>query len=101
MMMLGWDIGLRVGWNTSLGSGGKNLEHLLEPDLWDDYKSTYVDYDYDKLWESLFLFHKIFSHSAKFVAKNFGYSFPADKADKVWAFLHHVRSLPEDAKTIY
>ncbi|MBT3273141.1 MAG: aminoglycoside 6-adenylyltransferase [Spirochaetales bacterium] len=101
VMMMGWEIGLRRGWNTSLGSCGRYLACLLEPDMWNDYKGTYVDFEYGNLWESLFLFLQIFSRSAIFVAKSFGYRFPYEKADKVKAFLDHVHTLPDDAEQIY
>jgi len=101
LMMLGWEIGIRTGWEKSLGSKSKYLEKHLAPDLWNEYKRTYVDSDYDKLWESLFLFYRIFTKSAEFVAEKRGYQFPQQKAAKVLAFLEHVRTLPADAKRIY
>jgi aminoglycoside 6-adenylyltransferase len=101
VMMLGWEIGIRTGWETSLGSNGKHLESLLTPDIWDEYRRTYVDSDYDSLWESLFLFHRIFTRSAEFVAEKRGFRFPRETADKVQAFLEHVRTLPTDSERIY
>jgi aminoglycoside 6-adenylyltransferase len=101
LMMLSWEIGIRTGWETSVGSKGKNLESLLPPDVWREYKKTYVGSDYDDLWESLFLFYSIFSRSAEFVAAERGYRFPQEKAAKVRAFLEHVRTLPADAERIY
>jgi aminoglycoside 6-adenylyltransferase len=101
VMMLGWEIGIRTGWEKSLGSQGKHLENLLTPDVWNEYKRTYVDSDYDNLWESLFLFHSIFKRSAEFVAEKRGFRFPREMAAKVLAFLEHVRTLPTDAERIY
>ncbi|MDP7144549.1 MAG: aminoglycoside 6-adenylyltransferase [Pseudomonadales bacterium] len=101
VMMLGWEIGIRTGWEKSLGSKGKYLERHLAPDVWNEYKSTYVDSDYDRLWESLFLFYRIFKKSAEFVAERRGFYFPQEKAANVLAFLEHVRTLPADARRIY
>ena len=101
LMMLGWEIGIQIGWEKSVGPKGKNIEALLPPDIWREYKRTYVGADYDDLWESLFLFHGIFSRSAEFVATECGYSFPQEKAAKVRVFLEHVRTLPADAERIY
>ena len=100
-MMLGWDIGIRTGWEKSLGSKGKHLEGLLTPDVWNEYKRTYVDSDYDNLRESLFLFHSIFKKSAEFVAEKCGFRFPRETADKVLAFFEHVETLPIDSERIY
>lgn len=101
VMMLGWEIGIRTGWEKSLGSQGKHLESLLTPEVWHEYKKTYVDSDYDNLWESLFLFHSIFKRSAEFVAEKRGFRFPREMSDKVLTFLEHVRTLPTDAERIY
>ena len=101
VMMLEWEIGIRTGWEKSLGSKGKNLESHLAPDVWNEYKKTFVDSDYDKLWESLFLFHNIFKKSAEFVAEKREFRFPEEKAANVLAFLDHLRTLPADAEQIY
>ena len=101
VMMLGWEIGIRTGWEKSLGSKGKHLESHLTPDMWNEYKRTYVDSDYDNLWESLFLFHGIFKRSAELVAEKCGFAFPRQTANKVLAFLEYVRTLPTDSERIY
>lgn len=100
-MMLGWEIGIRTGWEKSLGFKGKHLESLLTPELWNEYKMTYVDCDYDSLWESMFLFLAIFERSAQLVAETFGFHFPKETAAKVTSYLEHVRTLPANAKQIY
>ncbi len=101
IMMLEWEIGIRTGWTKSLGTKAKHLESYLPPDAWNEYRKTYVDSDYDNLWESLLLFHRIFRSSAEFVAEKRGFRFPHEKAARVLAFMKHVRTLPTDAERIY
>jgi aminoglycoside 6-adenylyltransferase len=101
VMMMEWEIGIRTGWEKSLGSNGKNLESYLPPDVWSEYRRTYVNAGYDDLWKSLFLCHSIFKKSAEFVAESLGFRYPQEKSAKVWAFLEHVRNLPADARQIY
>ncbi|MCK5115395.1 MAG: aminoglycoside 6-adenylyltransferase [Candidatus Aegiribacteria sp.] len=55
LMMFGWEIGFRTGWERSPGPKGRNLETLLPPDVWDEYLKTYVGSYYKELWESLTL----------------------------------------------
>ena len=100
-MMLSWEIGIRTGWEKSLGSKGKHLESLLTPNVWNESKRTYVDSDYDNLWDSLFLFHSIFKRSAELVAEKCSFRFPRETADRVLGFLEHVRTLPTDSERIY
>lgn len=99
-MMLEWEIGIRTGWEQSIGAKAKNLASNLPPDVWNEYQRTYVDSDYDNLWESLFLFHGIFMRSAEFVAEKRGYCFARETAAKVLAFLEPVRSLPTNSVRI-
>jgi aminoglycoside 6-adenylyltransferase len=101
LMMLGWEVGIRSGWEQSLGFKGKYLQSCMAPEAWNEYKETFVDSDFGKLWESLFLFHRIFETSAQFVAQSCGFSFPREKSAQVLAFLEHVKTLPEDATRIY
>ena len=101
LMMLCWEVGIRHGWERSVGKKGRNLGALLPQDAWREYRRTYVGSDYTDLWESLFLFHDVFKRSAEFVAAECGYRFPQEQAAKVRAFLEHVRTLPADAERIY
>jgi aminoglycoside 6-adenylyltransferase len=100
-MMFEWEIGIRSGWEKSLGPNGKDLERHVSPDRWRDYTETYVDADYGRLWDSLFRFLELFNESARYVARKRGYGFPEETAVNVAAFLSHLRTLPADAKAIY
>ena len=101
VMMLEWEIGIRQGFEQSIGFKGKHLENHVTPGVWREYEKTYVDSDYENMWESLFQSYKIFKRSAEFVAKECGFTFPNERGMKVLAFLEHVRKLPLNAKTIY
>lgn len=101
VMMLEWEIGIRTGWGKTIGPSGRDLEHHLSADVWNEYTKTYVDFDYDRLWESLFRLLDLFNGAGQSVAESRGYYFPEGTASKVRAFLEHVRSMPADASTIY
>lgn len=101
LMMLSWEIGIRLGWETNLGPKGKGLEQSLPPDAWEAFEATYVASDVDRLWDSLFVFHRLFAGSARFVAEQCGFSFPDETSEHVLRFLRHVRTLPRDAARIY
>ena len=101
VMMLEWEIGIRQGFEQDMGVRGKHLESYLAPDVWSEYERTYVDSDYENLWESLFRFYRIFERSAEWIAKECGFTYPKEQGMKVWAFLEHVRKLSPNAQTIY
>ena len=100
-LMLSWEIGFKTGFNKSIGEKGKYLQQFLEPEKWEMYVKTYVDSDFERIWDSIFLFHEIFTQSAKIIAKEYNYQFPKENSSKVLSFLNHVRSLPSDAESIY
>ena len=101
IMMLGWEIGIRTGWEKSIGSRGKYLQKYMTPKTWEDYRNTFAGNDYSEIWESLFLSLEIFTRAAKFVAEQLDLCFREDQALKVKAHLEHVRALASDAKRIY
>lgn len=100
-LMLSWEVGLNSGFNKSIGPKGKYLQKFLEPEKWEQYLKTYVDSDYENIWDSIFLFHDIFMRSAAFVAKEYNFILPEDNASKVLSFLNHVRNLSNNAESIY
>ncbi len=101
VMMLGWEIGTRTGFDKSLGKAGNNLEKFLTPDQWRQYQQTYADADFDNIWESLKIFNNLFNQSAEAVGQAYNFPYPKETGEKAWAFLEHVRNLPEDAQSIY
>ncbi len=100
-LMLSWEIGIKTGFDKSLGASGKYLEKYLEPNKWNKYLSTYVGSEYDDIWDSIFVFYDLFVESALFIADEYNFSFPEENAQNVYSFLKHVRELPHDADTIY
>ena len=101
VMMLGWEVGTRTGFDKSLGKAGSRLQDYLPPDVWRQFLPTYADAEYAHVWESLSVFYRLFRRTAEAVGQAHGFVFPAEDAEKTWAFLEHVRGLPQDASTIF
>jgi len=99
--MLSWEIGVNTGFSKSIGVKGKYLQTLLEPEKWEQYLQTYVDSDYENIWDSIFMFYEVFTQSAVFIANEYNFTFPEDIASKVLSFLNHVRTLSDNADSIY
>jgi aminoglycoside 6-adenylyltransferase len=100
-LMLSWEIGLKTGFSKSIGAKGKYLQKFLEPTKWELYLQTYVDSDFENIWDSLLLFFEIFTQSATFIAKEYDFIFPEETANKVLLFLNHVKDLPDNADNIF
>ena len=99
--MFEWEIGLKTGFDKSTGKAGKYLQKYLEPAVWNDFEKTYSDFDFDNIWDSLFMLSGLFRKSAEYVAKNKTYQFPVVEFSRALKFLTHVKNLPKDAKSIY
>ena len=99
--MFEWDIGIKTGFRTSIGKEGRHLQKYLEPKIYKEFEQTYADSNYDNIWNSLFLFYKLFKKTAQSVAQEYGFQFPEEAAKRALEFLKHIKQLPEDAKAIY
>ena len=99
--MLELYIGIKTGFKKTIGKEGKYLQKYLEPEIWREFEQTYDDSNYDNIWNSLFVFYKLFNKTAKSVAQEYGFQFPEEAGKRALEFLKHIKQLPEDAKTIY
>jgi aminoglycoside 6-adenylyltransferase len=101
MKMLVWYFGAQTDFQKSPGKMGKYFKECLEPEIWSQLENTYADAQPEHIWDSLFVMGGLFRQTAQDVAKHFGFSYPEQDDKHVTAFLHHVRKLPRDARTIY
>jgi aminoglycoside 6-adenylyltransferase len=94
-------VGVRTDFQKSTGKSGKYLEQFLEPELWQMLLKTYSDADYDHTWDAMLTMGELFRRTAIPVAQHFGFTYLFGEDKRVTAHLHHVRSLPRDAKEMY
>ncbi len=99
--MVWWYVGMRTGNKISPGKLGKYFEKCLEPELWQMLLRTYSDAEYQHTWDALLAMGDLFRRLAIPVADHFGYTYPFGDDQRVTAHLHHVRTLPRDAKEMY
>jgi aminoglycoside 6-adenylyltransferase len=98
--MLIWHVGVQTDFQKSPGKMGKYFKECLEPEIWTQLENTYADARPEQIWDSLFVMGDLFRQTAQYVAKHFGFIYPEQDDKNVTAFLHHVRKLPRDARTI-
>ena len=101
MKMLIWYVGVQTDFQKSPGKMGKYFKECLEPEVWMRLESTYADAELKRIWDSLFVMGELFRQTAQSVARHFGFHYPEQDDENVTAFLHHIRKLPRDARTIY
>ncbi|MFS0614685.1 aminoglycoside 6-adenylyltransferase [Lederbergia ruris] len=101
MKMLEWQIGVATGFSLSAGKSGKYFKDYLDEETWNEFIRTYPDGKYENMWKALFTMGDLFRKSARQVADHFNFVYSEVEDAKVTAHLHHVRSLPKDAKAMY
>lgn len=91
LKLLTWHAAIKTDFEQTIGAFGKYLQKYLEPEIWDSLCKTYVDADYDHIWEGLFemlsLFHKI----ALQVSRHFHFSYDEKEFHAVMKYLNDVR----------
>lgn len=90
--MIEWYIGINTGFKKSMGSYGKYIQDYLDPTLWHEFLTTYVDTDYNHMWSALFKMCNLFNELAVAVADHFGYAFDQKEFDLVVMYLYDVKN---------
>jgi aminoglycoside 6-adenylyltransferase len=92
--MLEWRIELDQHWKVAPGVYGRVIEHLLPPDIWTEFASTYVSLDVEETWEALDRVIALFRQVALDVGHALGYTYPQRVDDQVSAYLKAIREMP-------
>ncbi|MGH0541604.1 aminoglycoside 6-adenylyltransferase [Bacillus cereus] len=101
IVMLEWHIGMKTDFTVNAGKFGKHFEQYIEKDMWEQFKRTYSNAEYENIWESFFVMGDMFRKVANEFANTYEYQYPQDDDDKVSSYLKYVRKLPKDSKVIY
>ncbi|PEB82277.1 aminoglycoside 6-adenylyltransferase [Bacillus nitratireducens] len=101
IVMLEWHIGMKTDFTVNVGKFGKHFEQYIEKDMWEQFKRTFSNAEYENLWRSFFVMGDLFREVANEIANTYGYQYPQDDDDKVTSYLKHVKALPKDITSIY
>jgi len=101
LKMLVWHTGVKTQFLRNPGKYGKYFQQHLEPELWNMLQKTYSDASYDNTWEALFTMCDLFRITAFNIAEHFGFDYPHNDDERVYAHLKHVRLLPRNSKSMY
>jgi aminoglycoside 6-adenylyltransferase len=101
MACLVWYVGTKTGFAVSTGKAGKHFKRYLDPTQWELLLRSYSDADYERTWEALLAIGELFHTVGVAIADVYGYEYPHGDAERVTAYLHHVRRLDKAAAQIY
>lgn len=81
LRMMSWQIGAEQGYNFSLGKNYKYINQYLPEEDWEELLSTYMENNYENMWQSLFTCYHLFRKYSQVTAQSLGYNYPEyDKA---------------------
>ena len=93
--MISWYIYLRAGTPVDLGILNSNFEKHLEKDLFQLYKKTYPDADYEHIRQAYFAVTELWSRTGKAVAEERGFQYPEETEKNMLEFIHGIQSCCE------
>lgn len=99
--MIKWKVGIETNFKVSIGKSNKFIKEYIDKEIWDKLMSTFNVSDYHSAWTALFITCELFEEVASNVAKELGYEYNYDEAQRSFAFIKHIRQLPDDALEIY
>ena len=76
LRMMSWHIGIKKGFNFSLGKNYKFIERYLSKEDWKTLLSTYDVSSYHKTWQALFTCLELFRKYSKAVGNQLDYTYP-------------------------
>lgn len=101
LLMLSWYICIDKGFEFSLGKSRKYLKDYLNPDIWNRLMMTFNLSDYDCAWNALITTCELFDEIAPDVGEAFGFKYNKEEATRSFAYIKHIKELPQMAAEIY
>ena len=90
--MIGWYIGIQHGFNLSVGKNGKYFKRYLSSKLYEQYKKTYPNSDYQEIWNAVFIMCDLFHTLALPVAEHFEFTYQQCEEDGMREYLSKVKN---------
>lgn len=100
LTMISWYVGAETKFKISLGKANKNLKEYLDSDIWTRLMQTFNMEDYNSAWNALITTCGLFEELAPEVGRMLGYEYNYDEAERSFAFIKHIKELPENAVEI-
>lgn len=89
--LMTWHAGYRTHFQLPIGKCGRYLEKYIEPEIWQQFRQTYVDADYENMWSSLFMMCGIFNRLAVIIAEKSGFQYGMKEYNDVIEYLKDVK----------
>lgn len=92
VLMLQWYVGTHYDFKVSAGKEGKYFKKYLPKELYERFRKTYSDADYEHMWEAAFEMLYLFGDVARDVAEKLGFTYDEEEEQGIEAYMKLVRS---------
>ncbi len=92
VIMLQWYVGTRHDFQVSPGKEGKYFKKYLPEELYERFRKTYSDADYEHMWEAAFEMLYLFGDVARDVAVKLGFAYDEEEEQGIEKYMKMVRS---------
>lgn len=89
--MLEWYIGVNHDFSVSAGKCGKYFKKFLPEDIYERFKKTYSDYEYEHMWQAAFELLYLFGDIARGVAEKMLFSYDELEEQGIETYMKQVR----------
>jgi aminoglycoside 6-adenylyltransferase len=90
-MMIEWYIGVNYDFSISTGKNGRYFKKFLSETLYEKYKKTFSDSNYENLWNSMFSACELFHYTAEKVAKYLNVEYNQNEENGMLKYLNMVK----------
>ena len=90
--MIEWHIGIKNNFTFSTGKQGKYFKKYLSTDLYEMYKKTYSNGEYDKFWKAIFTACDLVKIIAPQIGKHFGFDYNKYEEKGMIEYLEYVKN---------
>lgn len=91
VLMLSWYVGALNDFQVSAGKEGKYFKKYLPEELYERFRKTYSDADYEHMWEAAFEMLYLFGDVARDVAEKLGFAYDEEEEQGIEKYMKMVR----------
>lgn len=93
ILMLEWYVGVNYDFKVSAGKCGKYFKKYLPETIYERFKATYSDADYDNMWKAAFTMLYLFGDAARTVAAELDFAYDELEEKGIEDYMKQVREI--------
>ena len=91
--MIEWHIGVVKKFELFVGNKGKLFKKYMSPEIYEMYKQTFSDSDYDNFWKAIFSACNLFKIISLQVGQHFGFTYKKEEETGMMEYLQWIKGI--------